>query len=377
MSHSGKGKEPDVKFSVACPQCRQRLGVDSKLSGQTIGCPKCRSRFTCPSAPARDTQVASAASPPGASSPVKRQHWYVRVAGQHAGPMTLDELRNMVARGAITPFDHVRSAEQSEWQEASSLQIFEKTASSSQQPPLQHSVSGSDSRNHKKAVDGFLESLKSIPALAWGGAAVGAALLAICVVVVSTRGKDDSGGHRTEKDLKQLTNGMLVGRARDMNVYDVAFPGDMMPDPTVMAESEQFAFLVFAIRIAEGHPIMVIKLVHFRRDGPLGVIQLTATAGTKKRVVHRFQRTAVTRQSVPGGVLEFATLMPFVDESATDVLSIITEQPVCNIEVKGSGGYTTFSPGIISKRHAIRMQELFYVLEDNPGLVSRLLISTV
>lgn len=174
-------------------------------------------------------------------------------------------------------------------------------------------------------------------------------------------------------DLGRLTDGMLVGRAQDDDIYDIAFPGDMLPNVDVIAATGKSAQLVYSIRIAENAPILMIKLVHYSQSGPLGVIQITATEGAEAEpAVHRFPKAMISRQSVSGGVIEFATLVPFVEPSAGKVLSVMRNSQACNVEVKGTAGFTTITPGITTRQHAEAMIALYHALQMQRSFVSQL-----
>lgn len=170
-------------------------------------------------------------------------------------------------------------------------------------------------------------------------------------------------------DLKALTEGMIVGRAQDDELYDIAFPGDMRPNVDVITAQGKSAQIVYGIRIADNEPIMMLKLVHFSQVAPLGVQQITATSGNKS-ATHRFPSNMVSRQTVPRGTIEFATMLPYVEPSAGRFLDVTQDSKAYNVEVKGDGGFTTFSPGSTAREHASRMLALFSALKQRPELVT-------
>lgn len=174
-----------------------------------------------------------------------------------------------------------------------------------------------------------------------------------------------------DQEMGLLVEGMIVGRSFDNDVYDVAFPGDMLPDLEVIAAERKSAQLVCGVRIAESSPIFVIKLVHFSLGESLGVQQITVTSGQDQQpVTHKFTRQSVTRQSVESGVLEFATLLPFYEPSAGKFLALLRSNPACNVEVRGSNGFTTFTPGKTARLHCERMVKLYEALRREPSFVS-------
>lgn len=57
------------------------------------------------------------------------QIWYARIMNSEVGPLTPNELREMAAKGQITPFDQIRKDGSSEWFPASRLTgLFEKSS---------------------------------------------------------------------------------------------------------------------------------------------------------------------------------------------------------------------------------------------------------
>ncbi|MFN0017004.1 MAG: hypothetical protein ACKVP0_02025 [Pirellulaceae bacterium] len=174
-----------------------------------------------------------------------------------------------------------------------------------------------------------------------------------------------------DQNLDTLTAGMIVGRAQDDDVYDIAFPGDMMPDVDVISLNGKSAQIVYGIRIAKNTPIMMLKLVHFSTTMPLGVQEVTATSSTHT-ATHKFPPNMISRQTVSGGTLEFATLLPYVEDSAGRFLRVTSDSDAYNVEVKGANGFTTFSPGKTAREHASQMLVLFSALEQRPDFVATL-----
>ncbi|MDX1962289.1 MAG: hypothetical protein SFX18_04005 [Pirellulales bacterium] len=173
----------------------------------------------------------------------------------------------------------------------------------------------------------------------------------------------------TTYDFKALTEGMIVGRTQDDELYDIVFPGDMIPNVDVITAQGKSAQIVYGIRIAENEPIMMLKLVHFSQVAPLGVQQITATSGNKS-ATHRFPSNMVSRQTVKGVTIEFATMLPYVEPSAGQFLDVTRYSKAYNVEVKGAGGFTTFSPGSKARKHASRMLTLFSALKQRPEFVT-------
>lgn len=158
---------------------------------------------------------------------------------------------------------------------------------------------------------------------------------------------------------------MIVGRVEDDEIYDIAFPGDMMPNVDLITTVGKSAQIIHSIRIAENEPIMMLKLVHFSQVTPLGVQHVTATSGNES-ATHRFSDSMVTRQTVSGGTIEVATMLPYDEPSARRFLNVIRNSKAYNVEVKGIGGYTTFSPGSTAREHASRMLTLFSAMKQRP-----------
>jgi hypothetical protein len=172
-------------------------------------------------------------------------------------------------------------------------------------------------------------------------------------------------------DLDDLTEGMIVGRAQDDEIYDIAFPGDMMPDVDAITAHGKSAQIVYGIRIAKNSPIMMLKIIHFSTNMPLLVRQITATSGAKS-ATHSFSSDMISRQTVSGGTLEFATMLPYVEDSAGQFLNVTRNSDAYNVEVKGENGFTTFSPGATARDHASQMDSLFSVLKERPDFVVEL-----
>ena len=155
------------------------------------------------------------------------------------------------------------------------------------------------------------------------------------------------------------------------DVYDIAFPGNMTPDVDFITLHGKSAQIVYGIRIAKNTPIMMLKLVHFSTTMPLGVQEITATSGTHT-AAHKFPPNMISRQTVSGGTLEFATLLSYVEDSAGRFLKVISDSDAYNVEVKGANGFTTFSPGKTAREHASQMLVLFSALEQRPDFVATL-----
>lgn len=174
-----------------------------------------------------------------------------------------------------------------------------------------------------------------------------------------------------EYDLRSLTIGMIIGKDRDDELYDIAFPGDVTPNVDDIVAQGKSAHISYVIRIAEDQPIMMIKLVHFSMGAPLHVQQVSVTSGSESAVC-MISPDMVSRQSVSGGIIEFATLLPYNDPIAGRLHSVICNSPACNIEVKGAAGYTTMSPGKKSRDNAAQMVALFEVLRQRPDFIQTL-----
>jgi hypothetical protein len=172
-------------------------------------------------------------------------------------------------------------------------------------------------------------------------------------------------------DVDHLTKGMIVGRSQDDDIYDIAFPGDMMPNVDVITAQGKSAQIIYSIRIAQDSPIMMLKLVHFSQSNLLGVQQVTVTSGTES-ATHPFPSNMVSRQTVDGGAFEFATMVPFVEPTAGQFLDVTRDSDAYNVEVKGANGFTTFSPGATARTHASQMLRLHSALTLRPDFVKEL-----
>lgn len=187
-------------------------------------------------------------------------------------------------------------------------------------------------------------------------------------VGLGEKGNGLSGGDLSV-DIEHLTQGMIIGKASEDDIYDIAFPDDMKPDIDTIKATGRSAQLISGIRIVKNQPIFMLKVVHFSVGGPIGVKKISATSLDDK-AMHDFHSSAVIRQSIPIGTLEFATMVPFHEATSKNILRILCENKTCNVEVEGRGEYTTFSPSMIDQKHVIAMVDLYHELSRNAGNVT-------
>ena len=71
-----------------------------------------------------------------------QDEWFVRRGDIERGPLTLSELKRLVAKGTIAATDLVRNSDQSDWNEVGSVEGFFPSASTASPvpPPLPSSA---------------------------------------------------------------------------------------------------------------------------------------------------------------------------------------------------------------------------------------------
>ncbi|MFO0798127.1 MAG: DUF4339 domain-containing protein [Gemmataceae bacterium] len=128
---------------VRCPGCGAGLKIPLSKAGRTIPCPRCNAPVSA-AAPAegdwRNVQPAPASPPAPAPAPTPPTEpapllWYLSRGGETSGPYTSNQLKELVLKGRLAPYDYVCQVGTTQWIEAGKLDWLFTTVTTAPEPP--------------------------------------------------------------------------------------------------------------------------------------------------------------------------------------------------------------------------------------------------
>lgn len=129
---------------VRCPGCGAGLKIPASKAGRTIPCPGCGASVTATAPTEADWRSqppppAPSAPPTPAPAPAPEPPpptWYLNRGGETSGPYTANQLKELVRKGQLAPYDYVCQVGTTQWIEAGKLGwLFTTVTTAPDAPP--------------------------------------------------------------------------------------------------------------------------------------------------------------------------------------------------------------------------------------------------
>src|SRR5205823_5618033 len=105
---------PGSTITFACPGCTTTFQVKNEFAGRKTTCPKCGTVFYIPSTTASSVPAVEPPRPVLATAPAPPQFYFIQ-NGQRLGPLTLNQMQELVASNRLHPEDQVWREGMAQW----------------------------------------------------------------------------------------------------------------------------------------------------------------------------------------------------------------------------------------------------------------------